>query len=346
MTVIFSRKSLLVLWLSVGLVGCDRRFTPQVLFESYIQDLNRSEYVAIEVDPKLTFQALPDLRDRMQPLSQFDVGLLQFLSLQRCDVGALAGQRNSILGRVMPASQRLVYELDMIRAIRHCDIDDKALRTKLNDIAQVKARELPIALSNMLWAGEETQALFSLANGYLPVTPERSQYQELIIALAHLQRLNQTLDTVPQVSSDALEADMQALYESEYLGKWLYSIRHISVYLDAVTHALQSLETDPAMCGAPLNFLRQQFDRHYIDILQPYMARINQVAYQVLPAVNDLALTSPIDSDTWRVFIQQFDDQDPNAPWQDYLRASREHGQAWSQIFTACAQGIGAQAER
>ncbi|MBM6551483.1 DUF3080 family protein [Marinomonas ostreistagni] len=341
MTVIFSRKS--VIWVLVMLLlGCDRQFAPEAMFDAYIQDLNRSAHVQIDVAPEMTLQALPALRERQQALSQFDVGLLEFLSLQQCEVGALAGQRNSILGRVMPASQRFVYELDIIRAIRQCDIEDSELHSKLNDVARVKASELPITLSNLLWAGEETGAFFSLSNGYLPMAPERSQYQALIAALQHLQRLNDNLADIPKVSSAAIEADMQAIYESEYLGKLLYSITHISAYLESVTQAVQGVSEQSDMCGAPLTFLRQQFERHYIDLLQPYMARINRAAYQVLPLVNKLADSSPIQSEAWRSFIQQFDDQQANAPWQRYLRASREHGQAWSRLFALCGEGVGA----
>lgn len=344
MTIVFSRKSI-ILVLPMLLLGCDRRFAPQDMFESYIGDLNRSEHIRIDVEPDITFRTLPALRERQLPLSQFDVGLLEFLSLQQCEVGALAGQRNSILGRVMPASQRLVYELDIIRAIRECDIEDPELHAKLNEVAQVKASELPVALSNLLWAGEETGALFSLANGYLPVAPERSQYQALIAALQHLERVSDNLSNIPQVSSAVIEADMQAVYESEYLGKWLYSIRHISVYLDAVTQALEPLAGDSTICGAPLTFMQQQFERHYVEILQPYMARINRAAYQILPTINLLADRSPITSNAWQRFIKQFDDEQASAPWQNYLRASREHGQAWSRVFAACGEGVGAGSE-
>lgn len=341
MTLLFSRKSILFVFIGMLLVGCDGQFAPQTLFESYVKDLNRSEHIQIELDSEVSLRSLPPLRTRQMELSQFDVGLLEFLSLQQCDVGAVAGQRNSILGRVMATSQRFIYELDIIRAIRSCEIKDTDLRTKLTEVANVKASELPIALSNMLWAGEETASLFSLANGFIPVSPEASQYQHLVAALQHLERINQHLEDIPYLRSADIEADMKAIYESEYLGKLLYSVVHIRHYLDATTRALDPLSRNQSVCGAPLNFLKQQFESHYIKVLQPYMARINRVAYEVLPLVQSLVRSSPIQDPAWHAFVQQFDLQDNQSAWQQYLAASREHGRAWSRIFAVCGETVG-----
>lgn len=341
MTLLLSRKSIVLLLMGMLLMGCDGQFAPQTLFESYLKDLNRSEHIQIEMDSDVLMGPLPALRSRQMELSQFDVGLLEFLSLQRCDVGAVAGQRNSILGRVMATSQRFVYELEIIRAIRSCEIEDTDLRIKLNEVANVKASELPIAFSNMLWAGEETGTLFSLANGYIPISPEASQYQSLINALQHLERVSQHLQDIPYLRSEDIEADMKAIYESEYLGKLLYSMVHFRHYLNAITQALEPLSHNQAVCGAPLNFLKQQFEAHYIKILQPYMARINRVAYQVLPMLQTLVQQSPIQTPQWRAFIGQFDLQDSQSAWQQYLTASREHGQAWSRVFAICGETVG-----
>lgn len=341
MRLLFSRKSIVLLMVML-LFGCDRRFAPKDVFESYVNDLNRSELMNIDLDFAVTWVALPELRERQQELSQFDVGLLEFLSLQRCDVGALAGQRNSILGRVMPTSQRFVYELDIIRAIRSCDISDQELKTKLLHIAQVKERELPKALANVLWAGEETQALFTMANGFLPMAPEHSQYQDLRLALQDLVHIANQLDAIPKITSTRLENDMKAIYESEYMGKLLYSIIHIRLYLEAVTQAVKELDNRSSsdVCGAPLNFIRKQFERHYVQVLQPYMARINQVAYDVLPLMQQLQSRLVLSTPDWLGFIGQFDSQNERSEWQRYLQASRSHGQAWSSVLSRCAQSF------
>ncbi|MFD1382004.1 DUF3080 family protein [Rhodanobacter aciditrophus] len=340
MTSRISFKALGLLLLLV-LNGCDSRYQAQTMFDAYVNDLNRSNRVSIELGSKPELLPLPALRERKAELSQFDVGLLDFLSLQRCEVGALAGQRNSILGKVMATSQRFVYELEIIRAIQSCDIEDEELRTTLAHVAMVKTKELPLAFSNMLWAGEETSTFFSLANGYVPTSPEASQYQQLIIALQTLASIESNLADVPKVTSEQVEGQMKAVYQSEYLGKWLYSVSYISWYLNAVSDQIERLAFDEAVCGAPIQFLKQQFEAHYIDRLQPYMARINRGAYQVLPLTEQLINSSPLESPSWRSFIQQFSMTSESAPWQHYLAASRRHGQAWSRLFALCRQEPG-----
>lgn len=329
----FKTVGLLVLLM---LSGCDSRYQAQTMFDAYISDLNRSDRLSIELTLAPELLPLPSLRERKMELSQFDVGLLDFLSLQRCEVGALAGQRNSILGKVMPTSQRFVYELDIIRAIGSCEIEDDELRATLYNVRDVKALELPSAFSNMLWAGEETTTYFSLANGYLPVSPDTSQYQQLIGALQHLSSIEEDLMDVPKVTSEQIEADMKAVYESEYLGKWLYSVAHISGYLNAVAQNVEQVSVSESVCGAPIRFLRQQFESHYVERLQPYMARINRVAYQVIPLNEQLIQGSPLDNPIWRAFKRQFSMTDSEGAWQQYLAASRRHGQAWSQLFSLC----------
>lgn len=336
MTSRVSLKAVCVGLLLVLLSGCDSRFQAQTLFEAYLSDLNRSDWLNIEPIASPDFIPLPPLRTRQLALSQFDVGLLDFLSLQSCDVGSLAGQRNSILGKVMPTSQRLVYELDMIRAIRECSIEDEALRDTLSNVADVKTKELPRAFSNALWAGDETQAFFSLAKGYIPVSPESSRYQQLVIALQDLTSIAEHLDSIPEVSSKQIERDMQAIFESEYLGKLLFSLGHISRYLTTVSEHVVELSRDESVCGAPLRFLKKQFEAHYIDQLQPYMARINRVAYQVLPLMSQLVAVSDQMEPSWRTFTNQFSMQHSDSLWQQYLQASRDHGQAWSNLFAKC----------
>lgn len=317
--------------------GCDSRYQAQNLLDDYVADLNRSQLIRLDSPAILMPISLPTARDRANSLSTFDVSLLEFLSLQQCDVGIVAGRKNSILGRVMADSQRFLYEIDIIRAIESCSIKDKELAQTLEQVAQQKRVELPKAFGNGIFNGAESEAFFSLSNGFLPLTYRTADQQDLINALTQLVQLGKQMQTLPKLDSEQFEQNLKVMMDSEYAGRLLFSLVQIRVYLTAVGQQIQALTADD--CGAPMAYLKQQFERHYVKQIQPYMGRISQTAYQVLPLLNQLAELSFL-SPKMMVFLTQFDMSAEQSEWRRYQLASQQHARAWSQWFTLCGVGI------
>ena len=322
-----------------GVNGCDTRFKAEAVLSQYVADLNRSQFVSISSPAMVMPASLPSSRHRQQSLTQFDIGLLDFLSLQQCDVGIVAGRKNSILGKVMSDSQRFLYELDIIRAIESCDIKNESLSKELHHIAQQKRLELPIAFGNALFNGIESEAFFSLSNGFLPLNYSTAEQQELLGALNRLVVIGDNLEDLPVVDAAVFEGDLKILMDSEYAGRLLYSLARITGYLDVVANKVKTL--DEGVCGAPMIYLKQQFEAHYVKVVQPYMGRINRGAYQVLPLLNRLfEISEPLSRDV-RTFSHQFSLQEPGSEWQRYQLASQFHAKQWSALFALCSVSIG-----
>ncbi len=322
----------------LGVTGCDSRFNTEAILTKYVTDLSRSQFFSLSAAPDpIVPISLPPLHDRQQALTQFDIGLLDFLSLQQCDVGAVAGRKNSILGKVMPDSQRFLYELDIIRAIESCDIKSDALSDELQLVAKTKQLELPKAFSNAIFNGAESKAFFSLSNGYLPLDYSTAQQQDLLDALSRLVLIGETLPTLPTVDGEQFEEDLKTLMTSEFAGKLLYSLVQITSNLNAVADQVGSLE---GVCGDPLTYLQQQFKVNYVDTIQPYMGRINGAAYQVLPMLNKLiSLTSPHGA-AMSAFLEQFSLTAYDSVWGEYQQASQWHAKNWSNLFSECSVTI------
>ena len=319
--------------------GCDTRFKAEAVLSQYAMDLNRSQFFSVTSLAMVMPDSLPSSSYRQQSLTQFDIGILDFLSLQQCDVGIVAGRKNSILGKVMPDSQRFLYELDIIRAIESCDIKNESLSKDLYQIAQKKRLELPMAFGNALFNGAEGEAFFSLSNGFLPLNYSTAEQQELLDALSRLVVIGENLDELPVVDSNVFEGDLKILMDSEYAGRLLYSLARITGYLELIANEVNILGDD--ICGAPMAYLRQQFDAHYVKIVQPYMGRINRGAYQVLPLLNRLfEVSEPLSSDM-RIFSHQFSLKEQGGEWQHYQRASQAHAKEWSSLLTKCSLSIG-----
>ncbi|ETX10466.1 hypothetical protein MUS1_14620 [Marinomonas ushuaiensis DSM 15871] len=322
----------------VGVGGCDTRFKAEAVLSQYVMDLNRSQFFVIDSPAIIMPISLPALRDRQQKLSNFDIGLLEFLSLQQCDVGIVAGKKNSILGKVMPDSQRFLYELDIIRAIESCDIDDDALASELQLVAEKKRIELPIAFGNAIFNGEESKEFFSISNGFFPLNDTTENQQELISALNRLVDIGERLADLPNINGQVFENDLRVLMNSEYAGKLLYSLAQLTNYLSLVSGQVGTLNKE--VCGAPMTYLKQQFDVHYVEKIQPYMGRLNSSAYQVLPLLNRLGELSSSFSVDMRRFLKQFSLRDEHSEWLRYQRASQMHAKQWSALFKSCSVSL------
>ncbi|UTW01646.1 DUF3080 domain-containing protein [Marinomonas rhizomae] len=322
-----------------GVAGCDTRFKAEDVLSEYVTDLNRSQFVSLSSPAMAMPISLPASRDRQQSLTQFDIGLLDFLSLQQCDVGIVAGRKNSILGKVMPDSQRFLYELDIIRAIESCDINNESLSKELNQIAQKKRLELPKAFGNALFNGAESEAFFGLSNGYLPLNYSTAEQQALLDALNRLLDIGENLADLPLIDANVFEGDLKVLMDSEYAGRLLYSLARIASYLNLVANKVSALDGD--ICGAPITYLKQQFQAHYVEVIQPYMGRINRGAYQVLPLMNRLFEISEPLSRGMSDFSHQFSLSESDGVWQRYQQASQLHAKQWSTLFTRCSVSIG-----
>lgn len=329
--------SLLSVIILVGVNGCDMRFKSEAILSEYIIDLSRSQFISISSPAIVMPTPLPSRRHRKLALSQFDVSVLDFLSLQYCDVGTLAGKRNSILGKVMSDSQRFLYELDIIRAIESCEIEDKKLLAELRDIAQKKRLELPVAFGNAIFNGEEAAAFFSLSNGFLPINYSTENQQDLLSALNRLVTIGESLADLPIVDHSIFESDLKILMDSEYGGKLLYSLSQVIRYLMSVSSNMDSLGRE--VCGQPIVYLKQQFERHYVKKIQPYMGRLNSSAYNVLPLLKRLMDLSVLGNEM-KGFLNQFSLITLTSVWYRYHSASLIHAQHWSRIFQFCSVSL------
>ena len=321
--------------------GCDSRFQTKDQLSEYVSDLNRSQLIAI-IEPEPRFPAMyPAQRQRWQELSEFDIGLLDFLSLQQCDVGAVAGQRNSILGKVMPPSQRFLYEVDIIRAIESCPINDDELQRKLLKVALQKRQELTTALANAVFNDSGREALFSLSNGYLPLDYSTAHNQALLSALQRLLVIAEQLERLPTIDKTQFEQDLKTLTDSEYIGRLVYSVAQVTEYLTVITAQLEQVGS--AQCGAPIHYLATQFEENYVRKIQPYMARINRTAYQILPVFEKLAQMTAPHTGALDEYLMSISLQARTGVWFTYQQASAAHAQAWSRLLAACGEKIGGQ---
>lgn len=313
------------------------------LLNDYVNDINRYQALDIGVPPeRFPMHLLPTYRLKQQALKKFDLGLIDFLSLQQCELGFLVGNKNSILGKVMPNSQRFLYEVRVIGALNECDLGSVSLQKKLKRVAVEKQFELNKAYSNALFNSKETDVFFSFSNGYLPLSQNVSGFQELRLSLSALAQLGSMIDEeggAETILASGLlvgfERHFQIINNSEYAGRLLMSLIVLTDYLNNISKGLSNLVVRPDFCRGPMIFLKQKFKSHYVEKLQPYLARLNPPAYDILTNLMDIQKSAAVPNSELRDFLQQFS-MDDDSIWQAYQKSVQKHAYEWNRLLRGC----------
>ena len=90
-----------------GSSSCERRATAEEVFDDYLTRLAR---VLDLTKPEVLRQTLPRMpvaSSLQQNIPAIKIDLLDYWAFRECGLTLLLSERNSVLGRVMPASQHL-----------------------------------------------------------------------------------------------------------------------------------------------------------------------------------------------------------------------------------------------
>ena len=131
-----------------------------------------------------------------------------FLSLQGCELSYLIGLRNSSLGRVMTASQRLMYEKRFLLFAPRClRVDDLSptVYSRLEKVIEEKRSTWPLVVWNAFWGSREWAFFFSTRwpNGRDPRRFNALEESHLLSLAQYLK-----LPKVMSVSSSQLKMDL------------------------------------------------------------------------------------------------------------------------------------------
>lgn len=194
----------------------------------------------------------PRHRQRRLPMSPMRMGLGDFFDLYGCRLFFLINQRNSVLGKVMPISQRLVYEIHFLQDARDClktlqnqdaSGGNSAAVEKLKAIIALKRDQLPTVFWNATFDSPEMASAFSLAVAPLPPDNDHS-FQASQRALEYFLSLKKQLDKPGSaVDSGVMESHYQTLQAEHYGGRLAVTLGMVTDYLNAGTTLLAASTT-------------------------------------------------------------------------------------------------------
>jgi hypothetical protein len=346
-------RAVVILATVVSLAACQRAPEASRQMDNYLERVGRvlgTSWEAWNVD-ELSRYRPPPRRERMADTPEIRIGLLDLLvESRRCQtLQQLVSERNSSLGRLMPASHLLAYEGELLRAIDDClvviadDPSREGLRAQLEEIAGIKREHLASTFWNALNGSTEFESYLRFSSQPLPVTADALSDHDAISALGELIAIGQALPDALPPGRETIEPLLQSLYRSDRSGQLIHTLSRLTHTLDQAT-AMLAARPDNYLCplGAPTErsrILLTVFSTFYAGEIQPLMAQTQRLGMPWQTALNQLADIPGAPTPTTS-YLERLAGAE-NSLWQRYQASVARHTQAWQDTLSACQQGPG-----
>lgn len=297
--------------------------------------------------PRATGSPYPRARDLAVEIPEIRARLLDLTDFDRCNLTHLIAERNSILGRYWPASQRLDYEFRFGHRLQRCqawltaqeslDEDDAALLAQVDELMTAKAQTRPAVWWMASWGSAEFSRHFSAS----AAMPDADTVPPLD-AFAMLGALAEQTGHPPDgVSLSALEHSLNTLRSQRYGGGWVRATLQMTATLNQSADALQATDT-ARLCpqGRPTPRARvfeTVFYRYYAGALQPYLSALHRHGDRTLDTLAPLLdAGQAIAPEAFVRYADRHLKRGPGSLWADLEAARDRHTLAWQGLLRDC----------
>lgn len=336
--------------LAVLLGGCGGADSAGGLLEDYLYRVgNASGMGEPPADPP-ALAVYPSPRERTLPLTELRIGFIKFFQLHDCELFSVISERNSILGRVMPISRQLDYELRFLQSAAACrarlaaaPAPDPELLAELDNAIAVKADNLARVFWNATLASPEMQKTFSLA--VRPLAPgEETPFVNSLQALNYFNDVGRRLGEPDlRLSLEELEAQYYTLQLQQYGGRLLHSLALLGDTLERAAAALEAALDERPVCfrNQPSErgrILHTVFVKYYAGQVQPYLSQIHRQGEAWLTALERLIAVQTVEPPpafaAYRARMLAMDTEE--GLWRRFRDATRRHTEAWQAVLRQC----------
>lgn len=327
------------------LCGCNSD-AAQFRFDDYKTRLARSLKLDVEkaVEPVEPVRR-PRKRDMLLEQESSQISIVDFLRLYDCALGEVIGERNSILGKVAPASQRLFNDLAFLQLAPECVTQlqikrNDTLADKLTKAITIKREGLAKAIVNATLASDEFSGLWRV-----PVTLEDFPVNGGSLTITELHYVESQV--ARWLSGDFRHDPVR--FEN-VLGK----LRHgqagsliaaavlTQSQLDTANQMALSRREGRPLCfnGNPTNqgrILRRVVDKFFAGEIQAWLSQVNALRYDLLAPYQ--ALEEHLDEAQSPAYRQWREQRDRQLEW--LSSAPRQHVETILPILESCGLAPG-----
>lgn len=294
--------------------GCGGPDAPAARFDNYLQRLARPLEVQAPAVTAPRVVRPPPIASLRREIVPGNLGALDFLALTGCEVQITLGKRNSSLGRLASASQRLLLDLEYLRlapaCITHLASEGQAdLATSLREAQALKQEQLPAMIFNATLGSAEFRDFWRAPAGLgdYPVTTSSLVVTALERILGNARRW---LAGDYRADNLAFELDLSEVAKGDG-GALLASLALQDAALGAANEMLREHAARGPLCApllrpAAADILPTVVRKFFIGEIQPWSARIGQRQFALLSPLRDLeTLLAPAAPENYLAWREQ-----------------------------------------
>lgn len=341
------KNVLIVLW-CISVCACGYRDTAEALLVDYLKRIERATGVQSSLSFRVNLLPYPSHREQNLQVAPMRMGMVNFAKLYSCDLFRLINERNSIMGRVMPISQKLVYEIAFLQNANVCyqklaaeATTNKEFLSLFEEVIEKKRANLPVIFWQATFNSPELKKLFSLAVS--PLKPDENQvFVDAQQSMAYFYGLGKQLHSASLViDKEELEAHYFRLQRYQYGGRLLQSVAQLIEYLNRAAYSLEMLGEESTLCfqnrpTEKAHILNTVFKKYYAQRVGAYISQIHRQSRAWLADIDALVqaqtVNIPIAFINYRAQMLT-----PNKGiWQRFDMAIQRHTQAWQSVLSQC----------
>ena len=335
--------------------SCSRSTSVWAVLDNYAYRLSNVFAIDFDfVEPEQPVVRYPKRSDLQFTLSTSRINLLDFLRLSQCDVQRHIGANNSSLGKLAPASQNLLYELEFVRLARQClaEREQRGERTRLDDklseAVTLKQRERSLMQWNASFASVEFQQLFSyqksMSSAALAASPS-----ELLAALASISEFyGAGANEAKPLRYDNFEQHLAVIGSVNYIGQLHGAMRLFNRVLPEITEQVAQAQEHRPLCpwgkvSPKGKVMHTVFLRFYIGEVQPMLSqlvqRVEALRAELMKLRSTMTLSSPSAFD---LYWQRVWGQEVSSEYGALKNNIAQHTLMWQNSLSQCGLMPGA----
>ncbi|TCI02499.1 DUF3080 family protein [Corallincola luteus] len=336
---IATTKLIYLLCCSFLLLSCSK-ISPadEALYQNHIR-LNRllgDEH--LELTPPLisAVSPLPSAADKTPPLKEIRYSMTEIWQYRECGLTLRMGERNSILGKVMTASQQLIYETQLLSTLELCLKQQQSNEQIkwLKTLRQTKQQQLASVWQKVLWSDPIIRGLFK------PPSQRHLPRRGRSTAIEGLSRLNEQMHqtlTFAQQLDQSFEQILYQLQGNHYLGQLAIDSENTLAWL-AITNALLRVKLPEVTCidnkpSPAAKRLKGYLRGYYATTVQPVVSQLLRELQEVKPLLHPLYGDTDVSN---TIGLLTSDD----GYYQRIKTAAKHQQQTWQKLFHRCGLSL------
>lgn len=333
---------------AIVLASCESRDSSGYIMDNYLYRLSNSLQLAKpDATAKAPLLSYPARRELQKAIPRININLLEFLRLSECELQRHIGAKNGALGRVMEATQQLIYDAKFLTLAKNC-LEKLPKDTALFDTLQIAYQHKQQYLSYSTWnatiASKEFSYMFSLGAEPLSFSEVKQQPLQLITALKQLNQGYQQLLTTESAALflNDIESRYQIIESSKRLGEIRLSLQIVTHTLQQADQLLRQRIKSRPLClqqktNAQFTIVNNVFNKYYIQQVQRYFSGLHQQASNVFVEFDKLLTVMNVTDKNVDAFWQTVYTAE-NSEWALFNAAVKQHTLYWQALLEQCGK--------